>query len=229
MKKLINFVIIAALLLFVVVLVVSRREKNIVQFPTTKAADNIFMLNGTIKCEIIQRAELYTRVATDTIVTDNDLKVIADSLKLSETVVYFHIPGFPGRGEEYATYTSSYSAGYGDFDTVKLKQTRVEGAIKEAEQIRKSGRRDEDFARNAFVMSQHFVKEQLISPKSADFPLLDYKFSNVIDNTIVIESYVDAKNAYNAEIRHNYSIKLKKVGSEWNDVNSWQVISLNIN
>lgn len=202
----------------------SNPPKQINEKPTAE----IFMLNGKIKCEIIQKAELYTRVATDTIVLNQDLKIIADSLKLSETSVYFHLPGFTERGEEYAFYTKSYYSGYGDFDTVKLKQTRVNNAIKEAEQIRKVGRRDEDFARNAFVMSQDFVKAQLISPKSADFPLLDYKFSNVIDNTIVIESYVDSKNAYNAEIRHNYTIKLKMVGTEWNDLNSWQVISLNI-
>jgi hypothetical protein len=89
-----------------------------------------------------------------------------------------------------------------------------------------SGITDEDFARKAFVISHDFIKAELLSPKSADFPLLDYKFSNVIDNTIVIESYVDAKNAFNAEVRHNYSIKLKKVGSDWSDVNSWKVISL---
>lgn len=200
----------------------SNPTKQSVVIPETKA----FILNGKIKCEIIQETELYTRVLTEVILNEKDLRLITDSLNLSGKSVYYHIPGFTERGEEYAGFASNYMAVFGDFDTFKLKQNRTEKAVKEAEQIKRIGIRDEEFARKAFVISQDFVKAQLTFPKSADFPFLDYKFSNVIDNTIVIESYVDAKNAYNAEIRHNYSIKLKLVGSDWTTASSWKVISL---
>lgn len=219
MKKLI-FITLMSLLLNC-----SNPSKQIDVKPVAK----IFMLNNKIKCEIIQEAELYTRVMTDGILNEKDLRLITDSLNLTGKSVYYHIPGFTERGEEYAGFASNYIAVYGDFDTFKLKQNRIEKAVKDAEQIKSTGKRDEEFARKAFLISQDFVKAELLSPESADFPLLDYKFSNVIDNTIVIESYVDGKNAYNAEIRHNYIIKLKMVGTEWNDVNSWQVMSLDLN
>jgi hypothetical protein len=85
---------------------------------------------------------------------------------------------------------------------------------------------DEEFARKAFVISQDFVKRQLTSPKSADFPFLDYSYSNVIDNIITIESYVDSKNSFNAEMRNNFRIKLKFKGGDWSDVNNWTVLGL---
>lgn len=85
---------------------------------------------------------------------------------------------------------------------------------------------DEEFARKAFVISQDFVKRQLTSPKSADFPFLDYSYSSVIDNIVTIESYVDSKNSFNADIRSNYRIKLRFKGGDWSDVNNWTLISL---
>jgi len=91
-----------------------------------------------------------------------------------------------------------------------------------------SGMTDEEFARKAFIISKVFVKGRLVSPRSADFPFQDYKFSNVTNNTIVVESYVDSENAYGAEIRSNYKIRLKLIGSDWGDEDNWEVISLDL-
>jgi hypothetical protein len=91
-----------------------------------------------------------------------------------------------------------------------------------------SGMTDEDFAGKAFIISKVFVKDRLVSPKSADFPFLDYKFSNVTNNTIIIESYVDSENSYGSEVRSSYKIKLKLIGSDWGDEDNWEVISLDL-
>ena len=57
----------------------------------------------------------------------------------------------------------------------------------------------------AYVYSQDLVKQQLKSPKSANFPL--YNKSFIIDkgNTILISAYVDADNSFGANVRVNYT------------------------
>jgi len=85
---------------------------------------------------------------------------------------------------------------------------------------------DEDFARKAYVIAMSFVEQSLKSPKSADFPFLDYTYSKVENNTITIRSYVDAQNSLGAEIRNKYVIVLKLVGSEWTDISNWKILSL---
>ena len=91
-----------------------------------------------------------------------------------------------------------------------------------------SGMTDEESARKVFIICKVFVKGRLVSPISADFPFQDYKFSKVTNNTIVVESYVDSENEYGAEIRSNYKIRLKLIGSDWGDEDNWEVISLGL-
>lgn len=188
-----------------------------------------FMLNGKIKCEIYNETQFFSRIVTFDFVTEKDLKIIADTLKPKNKIIYFNIPELLGKGEEYAALVDGFPAVYKDFSKEKMLAKRSDNEKKEAEYSRSVGVEDKEFANNAFVISKEFVKQKLLSPKSADFPFMDFKFSNVIDNTIVIESYVDAKNSYGTEIRHNYTIKMKKIGSDWADSNSWQVISLDFN
>lgn len=188
-----------------------------------------FMLNGKTKCEIYNETEFFSRIVTFEYVTEKDLKIIADTLKPKNKIIYFHIPELLGKGEEYASMVDGFPAVYKDFDKEKMLVRSAEKDKKAAEYSSSVGVDDKKFANNAFIISKDFVKQKLLSPKSADFPFLDFKYSNVIDNTIVIESYVDAKNSYGTEIRHNYTIKMKKIGSDWADSNNWQVISLEFN
>lgn len=117
--------------------------------------------------------------------------------------------------------------------TTWLAKSRVKNEIydyaiksrKTANQIA-AGVDDEGFANKAFVISKDFVTKQLKSPGTADFPFSDFVFSQVRDNTITIKSYVDSQNSFGALLRTNYVIQLKLIGGEWNDVNSWQVLSL---
>ena len=88
------------------------------------------------------------------------------------------------------------------------------------------GINDPDFAQKAFIISQSFVKQELRSPTTADFPFDDYSYSNVKDNTVTIKSYVDAQNSFGAELRNNYVIVLRKLGSDWSDINNWEMVSL---
>ena len=55
------------------------------------------------------------------------------------------------------------------------------------------------------VQTQEFIKSLLDSPKTADFPMLDWEYARN-DYYFLVESYVDAKNGFGVEIRHNFSV-----------------------
>lgn len=85
---------------------------------------------------------------------------------------------------------------------------------------------DDVFARRAYIISQDFVKGQLKSPSTADFPTYDYSFNRLSQNEIIINGYVDASNSYGAMMRNNFKIRLKFKGGEWNDNSNWILIDL---
>lgn len=67
----------------------------------------------------------------------------------------------------------------------------------------------------AFVMSQDFVKRQLRSPSTADFPFVNADGVSVSRITaddgrcaFTVRGYVDAQNGFGATIRQRYTVKL---------------------
>lgn len=86
----------------------------------------------------------------------------------------------------------------------------------------------EDFARKAFTISQDFVKQNLKSPSTADFPLLDYSWSepDIANNSVIIKSYVDAQNAFGGMLRQTFYAKVKYKSGDWADINNWTLIEL---
>lgn len=64
---------------------------------------------------------------------------------------------------------------------------------------------------SCYYYSQRLVKEQLKSPKSAEFPRYSENFITQNGDTVVVSAYVDAQNSFGAQIRTNYiaTIQLK--------------------
>lgn len=63
------------------------------------------------------------------------------------------------------------------------------------------------------LTANNAVEACLKSPKSAEFPAwTEWKIGRDDDRTIVVSSYVDAKNAFNATIRNNFSVRLTSDG-----------------
>jgi hypothetical protein len=79
-----------------------------------------FLLNGTIKCEIYNETEFFSRIVTFEYVTEENLRIIADSLKPKNKIIYFHIPELLGKGEEYTSIVDGFLAVYKDFDKEKM-------------------------------------------------------------------------------------------------------------
>lgn len=76
---------------------------------------------------------------------------------------------------------------------------------------------DDDTLGEVWAMAQSFVKDQLKSPKSADFPTYgdgSVSITNAGDY-YKVTGYVDAENSFGAEIRSTFSLVLKKSGSKY--------------
>ena len=76
---------------------------------------------------------------------------------------------------------------------------------------------DDDTLGEVWAMAQSFVKDQLKSPKSADFPTYGDDSVSIkgSGDYYKVTGYVDAENSFGAEIRSTFSLVLKKSGSKY--------------
>jgi len=225
MKKSFKWILIIVGIWLIIALIVNQKETSLEAVEGKKPeapVEKSEIIYKNIVCKVVQKAPAYIRITTSEMPKDSDLLQIVSLMAIPNDLVYFHMPNYVGGSQEYGWVMGDDAFINPGFNADKLDRQSTPDPLKQ----KKESRDDPDFAQKAFVISMDFVKQNLTSPKSADFPLLDYKYSNVIDNTIVIESYVDAKNAYGTEVRQNYSAKLKFKGGEWEDINNWTLIDL---
>lgn len=79
----------------------------------------------------------------------------------------------------------------------------------------------------AYTQLRLQVKEHLTSPKNADFPaLLDIQYYSRNDSSYLIDSYVDTKNAYNADVRLKFTGEVKYIGGDYEDFANWEITRL---
>jgi hypothetical protein len=78
----------------------------------------------------------------------------------------------------------------------------------------------------AFIQCQNFVKSRLRAPSTADFPFLDFTATSVGADTYSVRSYVDSQNAFGAELRYNWTCRIKYNGGQDADLRSWQLLDL---
>ena len=81
------------------------------------------------------------------------------------------------------------------------------------------------YASQAYIYSQFFVEQELRSPTTASFPNIkrDGVTSTAIGNCrFRIRSYVDAQNAFGAEIRTRFAITIERLPEQ----ESWKLISI---
>ena len=80
----------------------------------------------------------------------------------------------------------------------------------------------------AAIQCRDFVKERLRAPSTADFSALHESASLIGENKYVVRGYVDAQNAFGAQIRNNYACTVQYTGGEDADSGNWRLIDLNI-
>lgn len=80
-----------------------------------------------------------------------------------------------------------------------------------------------DNSHGAYWCSQSYVKANLKSPASADFPLSDYKSWRLDTANYVIKGYVDSQNGFGAMIRTNWRTEMVFNGGDPHDGSSWTV------
>lgn len=75
----------------------------------------------------------------------------------------------------------------------------------------------------AYSASEDFVKQKLKAPATADFPGSDGRVTYLGDSTFSIVSYVDAQNSFGANIRSNYTAKVRYTSRD-----TWRAIEVKL-
>jgi|GEM_PF-3547304 len=78
---------------------------------------------------------------------------------------------------------------------------------------------DPEFKRSmAWQMAQGFVKEQLVSPGTADFGFLEQSYTDSVtdlgDHRYIVEGWVDSQNRLGAVLRSKFKCRLKFKGND---------------
>ena len=73
-----------------------------------------------------------------------------------------------------------------------------------------------------WVYAQYAVEEQLKSPKSAKFPIINEATITRSDDSITVSAYVDADNSFGASIRNNFTVTLTADGNNILEVNIYE-------
>lgn len=110
-------------------------------------------------------------------------------------------------------------------DRAKAKEQTTE--VFTPEQVDSTAKADllKEHGGMAYIMSQDFVKEKLVSPGSADFPFdIDRNFVEARkDSVFTVLAYVDSQNGYGALLRSYFKAKLKYHGND-----KWSLLDLNM-
>ena len=86
--------------------------------------------------------------------------------------------------------------------------------------VSKTDRSEEGDTIGATLMAKEFIKDRLKSPSTADFPFI-LQAQHLGNDIYRIKSHVDSENAYGAEVRTHFTIKLKKTGAK-----KWELLDL---
>ena len=87
---------------------------------------------------------------------------------------------------------------------------------------------EDDNSTMAKIQCQDFVRDNLRSPSSADFPFFAGGAVAMGNNAYMVRSYVDAQNAFGAAIRNDYVCQIRFTGGESADIRNWDLIDLQI-
>jgi len=80
---------------------------------------------------------------------------------------------------------------------------------------------------SACIMSHEFVKDKLVSPQSADFPLCSENYVNELGgDEYGVNSYVDGVNEFNAPLRQQYVCRLKYISGDPDRIENWQLVEV---
>ncbi len=101
---------------------------------------------------------------------------------------------------------------------IKPKYNKIEAQVESANK--------EGLCNMAYIISKAAVKEKLLSPKNADFPWNATKCTQLTDGSYSIASYVDTKNAFNADVRVKYLCILRFMGGSTANNRDWKIISI---
>lgn len=85
-----------------------------------------------------------------------------------------------------------------------------------------------DHSSMAYIQCKDYVKDRLKAPSSADFPFLADRITKVSDNHYIVESHVEAQNAFGVKLRSDYYCDIELVGEYSGSKKNWNLIGLKL-
>ncbi len=152
----------------------------------------------------------------------DEMFAVADAVR---DIDYAYVYGYTSNGNSYAIYPSTksvYRNGeeiYDDYWNSDSHKSAVANENKKEDYNSLSYHTvtDDDTLGEIWAMAQSFVKDNLKSPKSADFPVYgDSKVSITNSGSYYkVTGYVDAENSFGAEVRVTFSLIMEKSGTKY--------------
>lgn len=110
-------------------------------------------------------------------------------------------------------------------ETVRVERAARDSALAAEEAAKEAARLRDDRLLMAFVMCEGWVEEQLRAPSTAEFPAGARDFVvEVDDSTYLVRAYVDAQNAFGAQIRSDFECLTRPDGNG----ERWRLVGLEI-
>ena len=76
-----------------------------------------------------------------------------------------------------------------------------------------------DYKKEAYVLAQHVVEQQLKAPKTAKFPWYNDSYIKVSSDKYTVSAYVDAENSFGANVRTYFTVTMTRNGDDWENIN----------
>lgn len=111
----------------------------------------------------------------------------------------------------------------------KSKKEDQELKVKQQQEAQAKANEEKDRSVMAGMICKNHVKASLKSPATADFPMFDKNIWKMPSQRYVVKSYVDAQNAFGANLRARWfcEIRYKGPGDDANDAN-WELIKVSL-
>lgn len=165
---------------------------------------------NNVTCKVFTEKEMYVRVLTSKKIPESDFKKVKKALNISKDLVFFHISGYQGQGEEYGQLQGERAYSYKPEKSKQFSEVKPERIYG-------------DMQTKVGIIAKDFVTRRLKSPKTAKFDS-NYIVEKYPNNVYTVLSFVDAENSLGATIRTYFKLKLKWNGEDWSDITNWTLL-----
>lgn len=220
-------VVVIALPIFLKINSINEKKARVINDVTQRVTsaglkDVVVTINGTMSEYDSDRYKVFVDCSNIEELSTHEMFALDNAVRgIDDAFVY----GYTSNGNRYEIYASTksiYKNGEEVYDDYWNSESHkhaveIENRKEDYDSLSYQTVTDDDVLGEVWAMAQSFVKDNLKSPKSANFPV--YGDSQVsIKNSgsyYKVTGYVDAENSFGTEIRATFSLVMEKSGTKY--------------